>query len=84
MTIVENLEFCRTLNGCVCHGGLFSLTGAFHSSILVRTLADVLLVQIANAIQAGGYTYSLKSGGEFSHQYFAQRLVGSSLSAPGI
>lgn len=84
MTVVENLEFYRASNGCVCHWGLFSLTWAFHRSILVRTLADVLLVQIANAIQVGGYIYSLESSGEFSHQYFPQRLVRSSLSAPGI
>lgn len=49
----------------------------------MRNLADVL-VQISNAIRAGGYRYSLKSGGEFGHQYFLQGLVGSSLSAPGI
>lgn len=30
------------------------------------------------------YTYSLKSRGEFSLQYLTQRLVASSLSAPGI
>lgn len=50
ITIFENLEIYRISVVCVYPGGLLSFTWAFHSSILATVWANILLVQISNAI----------------------------------